>query len=86
MTQYQKLLKHPKWFEKRKIILMRDGNECKICGSGKNLQVHHRQYHIKKRSGKFALPWEYNVKYLMTICSSCHQKGHSIYDIPKFKI
>ena len=83
---YNNLLKHPKWFEKRKQILFRDGKVCVICKSGKNLQVHHRQYHFNEITGRKMLPWDYDPKYLLTLCSSCHQKGHSKFKVPFFKI
>jgi 5-methylcytosine-specific restriction endonuclease McrA len=83
---YNYLLKHPKWFEKRETILLRDGGVCVVCGSESNLQVHHRQYHINKRTGRYVLPWDYKPRYLITLCSNCHQKGHSKFKIPYFKI
>lgn len=43
--------------------------------------VHHKQYHIDK-NGRKLRPWEYNDKYLITLCSSCHQRGHAKFDIP----
>ncbi len=41
---YYKLLKHPKWFRKRDSVLERDHHKCTVCGSKKNLQVHHTYY------------------------------------------
>ena len=86
MTNYISLLKHPKWFEKRKQILLRDGNACIVCGSDSNLNIHHRQYHINARTGQFVQPWNYNPRYLITLCNECHQKGHSKFKVPYFKI
>lgn len=78
---YRELLFDERWREKRMHILERDGYKCTICGSEKNLVVHHKQYHIDK-NGRKLRPWEYNDKYLITLCSSCHQRGHAKFDIP----
>jgi len=86
MTNYRNLLKHPKWFEKRKQILLRDGNSCVMCGSKEKLHIHHRQYHYSKETGQPIMPWDYNPKYLITLCENCHTKGHSKIKIPHFKI
>ncbi len=86
MNFYHKLLKHPKWFAKRKIVLMRDGGKCANCGSAEKIQVHHRQYHINKNTGRFKMPWEYKLKCLVTLCEKCHIKGHTIFKVPIFKI
>jgi len=83
---YNSLLKHPKWFKKRNQILSRDGNACVICRSKFKLQVHHRQYHINTKTGRFLAPWEYEPKYLITLCSNCHQTGHTKIKVPYFKI
>lgn len=78
---YRELLFDERWREKRMHILERDGYKCAICGSEKKLVVHHKQYHIDK-NGRKLRPWEYNDKYLITQCSSCHQRGHAKFDIP----
>lgn len=84
--EYDLLLKSPQWFEKRKIILARDNNKCRCCGFTKGLQVHHRQYHVSKRTGEKQLPWKYENKYLITLCEKCHSAGHEKYKIPSFII
>jgi hypothetical protein len=84
---YQILLKHPLWFEKRVQILKRDNNKCINCGGIDKLQVHHRQYHFSKTSKTFAPPWNYKNKYLITLCNNCHNSGHKIHKtIPTFII
>lgn len=82
---YRELLFDKRWLEKRSRIIQRDKYKCIICGATDNLTVHHKQYHISA-DGKKLLPWQYDDKYLITICKSCHQKGHSKYDIPIKKI
>lgn len=78
---YIKHLKNPRWFEKRKAVLKRDGYKCRNCGSEKELIVHHRQYHADKKTGRFFNSWDYKLKYLITLCKNCHAAGHN-----KFKI
>ncbi len=85
-TEYNTLLKRPQWFEKRKIILARDNNKCRCCGAATGLHVHHRQYHVSKRTGSFQLPWKYENKYLVTLCDKCHSAGHTKFKVPTFTI
>lgn len=85
-AEYNTLLKSPKWFEKRKIILARDNNKCRYCGATSDLHVHHRQYHAIKRTGKLQLPWKYENKYLITLCYKCHSAGHAKFKVPSFTI
>ena len=86
-NNYQTLLKHPKWFVRRKEILNRDKEQCVICSSSIKLEVHHRQYHFSKSKNTFVPPWQYDDKYLITICNHCHNMGHNqIKKIPIFKI
>lgn len=82
---YITLLTHPSWFAKRNDILKRDKYICQNCGSIIELQVHHRQYHINKKTGQKRPPWEYNNKFLITLCKCCHQAGHKHYQILIFK-
>lgn len=85
-TEYYNLLKSPQWLEKRKTILERDNNKCRCCGGTKALQVHHRQYHVSKRTGEMQLPWKYENKYLITLCEKCHSAGHTKFKVPTFTI
>lgn len=80
--QYSELLKSPLWKIKRERIMERDGHKCVNCGSSSSLVVHHKQYHFFKKRNELANPWEYDDKYLITLCSTCHQSGHEIFDIP----
>ena len=78
---YGALLFRPEWRAKREIILKRDLNRCVICSDSISLQVHHRQYHFIVKDNKFKLPWEYSENLLITLCESCHKRGHN-----KFKV
>ena len=68
---YVEELKHPMWIKKRNIILDRDKHKCTMCGSVKNLCVHHTKYVEGNKA------WEYPNSLLVTLCSCCHDKVHS---------
>lgn len=81
---YNQMLSLPEWYVKRNEILHRDGKRCRSCCSRDFLQVHHRQYHIVKSTGKFKDPWSYDQSQLITLCKKCHEAGHHNYKIPVF--
>lgn len=83
---YGALLFRPEWKAKREEILQRDSYSCVICKGGIGLQVHHRQYHFIVRQNQFKLPWEYSESLLITLCESCHKRGHSKYKVPTINI
>ncbi|MFT3979247.1 MAG: hypothetical protein QM687_02170 [Ferruginibacter sp.] len=83
---YGALILHPNWKAKRKEVIERDGFKCVICGIGKELQVHHRQYHFVKAIKKFKAPWDYPGHLLITLCSGCHARGHSKFKVPSINI
>lgn len=74
----------PKWRSKREEIIKRDAGKCRNCGSQENLQVHHRQYQYHSKSGFKKDIWDYNSKYLITLCKKCHKAGHKLFKIPFF--
>jgi 5-methylcytosine-specific restriction endonuclease McrA len=51
-------------------VRKRDGYKCVKCGSVRSLHVHHKVYVYGR------MPWEYNEKYLETLCKKCHGKEH----------
>jgi len=67
---YKEDLKDFRWAKKRKQIFIRDNYTCQKCKATTNLQVHHKKYINGRR------PWQYNEKYLITLCDSCHKKEH----------
>lgn len=72
---YKELLKHPKWQKKRLEILARDEFQCKLCSDEETtLHIHHLKYEYGNK------PWEYEDKYLITICKDCHKVIHSLQD------
>lgn len=82
---YIEMLLTERWRRKREEILERDNRKCRNCGCGQNLEVHHRQYHIDIKSGMKREPWDYDSKYLITMCGECHEAGHKQHNIPVFK-
>jgi 5-methylcytosine-specific restriction endonuclease McrA len=83
---YADYLAMPQWRMKRLQILKRDNKQCRSCGSKDSLHVHHRQYHTQRKTGIRKKPWEYENRYLVTLCASCHRNGHLQYQIPVFSI
>lgn len=83
---YGALLFHPRWKSKRKEILARDKHRCTHCKSDKSLQIHHRQYHFIVSQQRFRLPWEYPDHLLITLCESCHNRGHNKYNVPTINV
>lgn len=79
---YGALLFDRRWKEKRVLILIRDLHKCVICGNSESLEVHHRQYHYLSVHRKFKAPWDYPDKILITLCNSCHQRGHAKFKVP----
>lgn len=64
---YSEQLKHPRWQRKRLEIFERDDFTCISCGCKESqLQVHHGVYL------KGLKAWEYENKYLHTLCENCH--------------
>jgi hypothetical protein len=67
-NEYFEKLKDPRWQKKRLEILERDGFTCRICNDTKStLHIHHIIYF------KESEPWEYDDKYLITLCKTCHE-------------
>jgi 5-methylcytosine-specific restriction endonuclease McrA len=79
---YNKLLRHPEWFARRREILQRDDHTCRCCGASEHLHVHHRAYLYHATTGQPVLPWAYPDHLLIVLCDSCHAAGHQIHKIP----
>lgn len=52
----------------RKRVLRRDGWRCQLCGSGKDLHVHHKQ--LRSQQG------DDDDLNLITVCNDCHKALH----------
>jgi 5-methylcytosine-specific restriction endonuclease McrA len=83
---YGSLLFDPRWKARRAEIMARDSSCCVICRAKEELQVHHRQYHFVKAANAFKMPWDYANHLLITLCKSCHQRGHSKFKVPTLSI
>jgi len=79
---YREKLFDVRWQAKRKQILERDGYKCVICNNISHLTVHHKQYHFSTHLNRYRDPWEYDNKYLFTLCESCHRRGHTKFEVP----
>jgi len=79
---YGRLLFDPRWQSKRNKILTRDQGCCIICKGTDELQVHHRQYQYVKAVKGFKVPWDYADHLLITLCKTCHQRGHAKFKVP----
>lgn len=64
---YAKYINSLAWQDKRTKRLKRDGYKCQICGTGKNLTVHHITYE------RFGCE---KMTDLVTLCKKCHAKVH----------
>ena len=72
---YSEQLKDSRWQKKRKEILERDGNKCRECKcTDRKLHVHHGYYK------KSTMAWDYDNKYLHTLCDNCHENYHYFHD------
>lgn len=82
-VKYNNYLKKPQWKKRRDEILERDGYRCQWCGSAENLQVHHKCY-FKNSRGEMIPPWEYEDKYLITLCGDCHKWWHETHKMKSY--
>lgn len=75
---YEERLKDSRWISKSKAIKQRDNFRCTKCRSSKRIQVHHKVYVSGRK------PWEYDDRYLVTLCNECHEKEHADKHISEF--
>jgi hypothetical protein len=71
MSNYKEQLLTKDWKYKRFKILKRDSFKCTVCGSKKELRVHHTYYYKN-----FVSPWLYPDSCLLTVCEKCHLEFH----------
>lgn len=66
---YNEFLKSAYWKKVRLLVLKRDNNHCRSCGSSINLHIHHLTYehHLKELN---------NLDDLITLCKECHNEIH----------
>lgn len=82
-AKYNNYLRSLQWKKRRDEILERDGYRCQWCGSTENLQVHHKCY-FKDSRGEMFPPWEYEDKYLITLCGDCHKWWHETHKMKSY--
>lgn len=70
---YSVYIKSRQWQEKRDARLRLDRYRCQMCGTAKNLNVHHITY---ERLGNE------DMSDLVTLCQNCHEQAHKV-DIAK---
>lgn len=71
-SPYKEQLLDKRWRLYRDFAIFTRGGVCEICGSRKNLVIHHPQY----KNGYNA--WDYSVKDVVCLCNTCHKKIHNI--------
>ena len=77
--RYDEKLKNDRWKIKSETIFRRDNYTCQRCGTTKLLCVHHLIYKCKAGEGNLIRdPWDYNSKFLITLCWNCHQNAHKV--------
>lgn len=68
---YEEYLKSDHWIKfKEKVNRRKLHQECKICGSKRNLHLHHRHYRF--------LMHIHELNSIYRLCADCHQKVHDI--------
>lgn len=76
-SEYQILLRDPRWQVKRGEILKARNYRCEDCGATRTrLEVHHGYYRVGR------MPWEYPDAALHVLCSDCHGGVHQGGDSP----
>jgi len=66
-VDYKDYLESDLWAAIKKVLFRHRGYKCEICGTGKNLTVHHLTY---DRIGAE------NLDDLLVVCKSCHRQIH----------
>lgn len=75
--RYRSALRSRKWSNVRDRVLKRDGWECTVCGSKKQLCVHHTFYYEE-----YTEPYDYPTSSLVTLCEKCHNDFHKYHETP----
>jgi len=70
-----KHLKSNYWKNLKKVVRFRADNKCEICGSKKQLELHHLHYRTLTKE---------NPEDVILLCRDCHQKQHNYYGYDRF--
>lgn len=68
---YYDFLQSDYWRYVRKLKLKQCGNKCQICGSKKDLNIHHNTYAHHGQEHK-------HLEDLVVLCRKCHEKFHDV--------
>lgn len=66
-ASYRAYLNSAHWKGLRRRVLQRDGWRCRVCGSKRNLQVHHDRYTDLLSD---------DIRHLKAMCRRCHERIH----------
>jgi hypothetical protein len=78
---YSDKLKDPRWVDRRKSYLSKNGYWCRSCKQADVLlNVHHLAYDGKRE------PWEYHDHELTAFCKSCHERWHKIHQSFRYDV
>lgn len=69
---YKEYLTTDVWHKLRESRLEHDGYACVLCGSDKDLVVHHMHYPMKNKQRNDT------TKNILTLCSKCHELTHGL--------
>ena len=72
-SEYKAYLESDKWHDIREQIISRDDNQCALCGSRNQLQVHHI-------SGYYRFHEEKHPETLITLCDTHHKLIHKYFE------
>ena len=71
----EKKLQVKEWQEVCRLVRIRDGHQCQICGKQYGLEIHHKTYYINNVS---IVGHEIeHLDCLITLCQDCHAKIHN---------
>ena len=65
--KYREYMQSAEWSAVRRIALHHSGRKCALCGSQRNLEVHHRNYEAL---------FEETLEDLTVLCRGCHSSHH----------
>lgn len=72
MIDHDEQLKDPRWERLRMVLTNHVNSTCQVCKRKKrSLQIHHKLYIEGKNL------WDYPNRFLIVMCSDCHQEWHT---------
>lgn len=74
-SSYVRQLQSDYWQEVCRIVRLRDGHRCQLCGRGYSLEIHHKTYYVDGQS--IVGREKEHQQCPVTHCAECHQKQHN---------